>query len=462
MLSWRDGAPHIELMHRAPNGPVRSEDGSLRWPLERIIAEVEHGLRLCAAAAGGPVRSIAVDGWAVDYVRLDAKGNALAPPFCYRDPRTATAETSLHNRIRPERLRHITGLQLQPINTVYQLHADHLEGAHAVAPWLNLPEYLLSRWGGLRVAEYTNATHTGLVELDNRRWSFEILAAASIDRTTVPTLVPPGTMLGSMAGELARLPAFRATDLIAPACHDTASAIAAIPDTGDDWAYISSGTWSLVGTVLTRPCNHAAAQADGFTNLGGVGESICFHRGVNGLWLLKQCMIAWEAEGKAWQLADLLSATASSAMPSHLLDIDDPELMLPGDMPARINAQRMRQGLQPIDAAPANAPMMTSLVLHSLADRYRRIIERITADTGKRLRKIYVVGGGSRNELLNRLTEHATGLKVIRGSPEASTIGNFAVQLAALEGVPSDIETFREDIARWAGCLHDAAASPVL
>jgi rhamnulokinase len=242
-----------------------------------IEAGLDEGLRKCAAIATGGVRSIAVDGWAVDYVRLDANGKPLADPFCYRDERTIKAEHALHQKISPAKLRELTGIQVLRIDTLYQLYADVLEGLPG-GPWLNLPEYILSHWGGAAVAEYTNATHTHLVDISNRQWCREIFQLAQLDLAYAPKLVPPGTEIGRLRGPLAELPAFRDTVMIAPACHDTASAIAGIPATGNDWAYISSGTWSLVGTLLDQPQNGAAAAEENFTNLGAVGDGSVFTR----------------------------------------------------------------------------------------------------------------------------------------------------------------------------------------
>src|ERR1700721_3007690 len=260
----------------------------LRWDLGMIESGLEHGLRLCAEIAVEGVRSIAVDGWAVDYVRVDAEGRALADPFCYRDERTIKAERALHRNIGAERLRELTGVQLIRINTLYQLYADQLQGLPEGRQWLNLPEYILSRWGGARVAEITNATHTQMVELYQRQWCREIFTAAHLDLAAAPKLVPPGTEIGKLSGPLAQLPALRDTVLIAPACHDTASAIAGIPATGNDWAYISSGTWSLVGTLIEQPRNGAAAAAENFTNLGAVGDRFCFNKNDKGMWLIRK------------------------------------------------------------------------------------------------------------------------------------------------------------------------------
>ena len=453
LLRWAYGRPTITLAHRFANAP-REVEGALHWDLAMIEAGLDEGLRRCATVASEGIGSIAVDGWAVDYVRVGADGRALGDPFCYRDERTVRSELLLHEEIAPERLRELTGVQLLRINTLYQLYADALHHSFERQPWLNLPEYVLSRWGGARVAEYTNATHTQMVNLATRQWCVEIFGAAMLDRACAPEIVPPGTEVGRLRGPLAELPAFRDTVLIAPACHDTASAIAGIPAAGDDWAYISSGTWSLVGTVLDEPRNDAAAAAENFTNLGAVGGRICFHKNVNGMWLIRQCMDKWAAGGRDWTVSELVAAAEGVPEPQGLLEVDDPDLLLARKMPQRINAQLRRRGLAPLDESLENAPAFASLIFHSLAARYAEVLRRISFHSGKELRRLFVVGGASQNEFLNRLTGEATGLEVLRGSPESSTIGNFAVQLAVLGG-HRDVVTGADagEVSRWAGML---------
>ena len=467
LLRWHDARPSIELVHRFPNKP-RELDGGLRWDLNCIVSGVEEGMRKCAQIATEGVRSVAVDGWAVDYVRVNSAGEPLADPFCYRDPRTIKAERSAHRKCSLERMRELTGIQILPLNTVYQLHADALGGLSdsdsKVQQWLNLPEYLLSHWGGRRIAEYTNATHTQLVELYKKQWCREIFQCLQLDLANAPKLIPPGTPIGKLTGPLAELPAFRDTTLIAPACHDTASAIAGIPATGNDWAYISSGTWSLVGTLIEQPRNGPAAASENFTNLGAVGDRICFHKNVNGMWLIRQCCEEWRAQGKDWPIADLCAASENIACPEGLLDVDDPDLLLPERMPQRINAQRSKRGLVPLDESPANAPAFASLIFHSLAARYAKVLDRVAKITGKRLKRLFIVGGANQNAFLNRLTQEATGLEVFRGSAESSTVGNFAVQLATLEGSRDAVTgAYAEPVARWAGLFIEALnAAPML
>ena len=457
MLRWQNGQPVVELMYRFANG-ARHVDGHLRWDLPAILSGVDEGMRRVAAIATEGVASVAVDGWAVDYVRLSADGSPLEDPFCYRDERTVAAEIALHQEISAARMRSLTGVQLLRINTIYQQFADRQMQLPQGDIWLNLPEYLLHRWGGRAVAEYSNATHTQMVEFGRMHWCDEIFHAAGLSRSCAAPLVAPGTVLGLLTGALSELPAFKETRLIAPACHDTASAVAGIPAKGDDWAYISSGTWSLVGTSLDRPLNGDAVAQQNYTSLAGAGGRFCFHRNVNGMWLLRQCMEAWRDMGKPWEIAELISRAEAVAAPDKCLDVDDPELWLAGDMPGRINRQRRASGLAALDERAEAAPEMASLIFHSLAARYAEVLKQIEQHSGRTLRRLFIVGGGSQNLLLNRLTGEATGLTVLCGAPESSTIGNFAVQLATLEGRRNDQTGADADrVAAWAGLLTSVA-----
>lgn len=477
LLRWLPDGPHIQLVHRVPNAPVARE-GHLRWNLPMLCDAADEGLRLCAAIATEGIASIGITGWAVDYVRLKtysqlttgspARAIPITDPFCYRDPRTGPALEALHRRIAADQLYALTGIQVLPLNTLYQLYADTMAGIPSNLPWLNLPEYMLYRWGAQPVAEYTNATHTSMVALGKQQWSQEVFAAAGLDLSAAPKIVSPGSVIGRLQGPLAELEALRDTLLIAPACHDTASAIAGIHASGDDWAYISSGTWSLVGTLLDAPCAGPESARLNFTNEGGVGEKICFLRNVNALWLLNQCIETWQAEGQHWTAEQLVDAAAKLPAPQTLLDVDDAQLIAPERMPEAIAKQLENRGIsaKPFIASPT---AMTNLILHSLAARYAALLRQIESLTGKHFRRLYIVGGGSKNTLLNRLTQQATGLELICGAQESSTVGNFSIQLAALEKRHrSGTNEYREDVprhgvdhdavAQWAGLLPDPGA----
>lgn len=477
LLRWLPEGPRIQLVHRVANAPVES-GGQLRWNLSLLCSAADEGMRRCAAIATEGIAAVGVTGWAVDYVRLNgnfaaasqnsARLTPIADPFCYRDTRTGAALQALHAKIPASRLYALTGIQVLPLNTLYQLYADGTAGIPAHLPWLNLPEYLLYRWGAKPVAEYTNATHTSLVALGKQQWSQEIFNAAGLDISAAPKIISPGSIVGRLHGPLTEVPALRNTMLIAPACHDTASAIAGIHAQGGDWAYISSGTWSLVGTLLDQPCAGREAARMNFTNEGGVGGTICFLRNVNGLWLQDQCIEAWKAQGEHYTVEELIDAAATLPSPKALIDVDDPQLIAPGRMPERIAMQLESAG---ISANPflSSPPAMINLILYSLAARYAAILQHIEALTTKKLRRLYIVGGGSRNLVLNRFTEQATQLKLLRGAQESSTLGNMSIQLAALERLQMDpsgecgenVEqqgVDREAVASWAGTLADAQA----
>jgi rhamnulokinase len=448
LLEWRGATPHIELIHRFSNSPVTIGDG-LHWDLSRILSGIEDGLLRCAEKTSAPIAAIGVDGWAVDYVRLTENDLPIAQPFCYRDLRTEAIEMELERRSSREELFALCGVQPLRINTLHQLMADESAGVPSTARWVNLQEYVLARLGGRIVAEFTNATHTGLVDVAKRAWCPEVFELCGLNLEAAPQLVDTGTQVGTVQGSLRNLSAFKETQLIAPACHDTASAVAGIPMSGDDWAYISSGTWSLVGALIEKPIKSSAACAAGFTNLGAAGERICFHKNVNGMWLLKQTLNQLCPDENPWPMAELVAAAELVDKPEGLLEVDDPELWAAGDMASRINGQLQRHGQRPIEEHPASMPVFASLIFHSLAQRYAIVLSNVEELTGKRLRKLAVVGGGSLNQFLNRLTAETTGLQVCRGVAESSTAGNFAVQLASLEGASNSPDR----IAHWAGVL---------
>jgi rhamnulokinase len=431
LLRWTGDAPAIELVHRISNGPVHINN-SLRWPFEQILSSLEEGLRKAAAAAPEGIASIAVDGWAVDYVRLDPNGEPIANPFCYRDERTIATKEHADTLASADWIFQHAGAQPLRINTVYQLLADPAAGIDAHAPWVNLPEYVLYRLGGRRVAEYTNATHTGLVDIASGDWSHELLKLFEIPADYLPPIVPSGTVVGRLTGPLAELPAFRNTQLIVPACHDTASAIAGIPTALDGTAYICSGTWSLVGTLIRSPITSIEAMRAGFTNQGAAGGGFCFHTNVNGMWILKQCLESWKKVGRAWELRELIARAADCDCPG-IVPVDAAPLLLDGDMPELLNDELRKLGCDPIENCAGNEPKFARLIFESLASRYKATISSLEQMLGRPIRRIHILGGGSQNQLLTQLTAQHTGLPVETGNVESSTIGNFAVQMAVSE-----------------------------
>jgi rhamnulokinase len=452
LLRWRDGQPQISEVHRIPNGPVH-QGGSLHWPLKRILAGLEEGLRKAASIATEGIASIAVDGWAVDYVRLDEDGRPLDEPFCYRDERSIRSKERADAILPPEEAFRRSGAQPLRINTVYQLLADAPEVYSA--KWLCLPEYVLHWLGAVRVAEYTNATHTGLVDIATGTWAGDVFEKLGIPIESAPRIVAAGTRLGRVSGELARLPAFRDTELIAPACHDTASAIAGIPVDLDSTAYICSGTWSLVGTVVPRAITTPGALAARFTNQGAATGGFCFHTNVNGMWLLKQCMERWAAAGASWTIEKLVERAGEYKGFPGVINVDAEPLLLAGDMPARINDALAAASDARIADTPGNEPLFARVIFESLAARYAVALADLEHMLDRKLTRIHIIGGASRNRLLADLTSQKAGLTVDCGHPESSTIGNFAIQLAASEGLRQLIG--RESVRRWAERLCSSA-----
>lgn len=446
LLRWCEDVPSIESIHRIPNAPVQI-DGSLCWPIDTILAGLDEGLRKAAQAAPEGVASIAVDGWAVDYVRLDEEGKSIRPPFCYRDERTVAAKEVADRLVSPHSIFSQTGAQPLRINTVYQLLADKPAGIDVHAPWVCLPEFVLQWLGGRRVAEYTNATHTGLVDAGTRSWSKPILQALDIPEDSLPPIIQTGSVIGKLQGALAQLPAFTDTSLIVPACHDTASAIAAISTPLDQTAYISSGTWSLVGTLIDAPVTTQEAMDAGFTNQGAAGGGFCFHTNVNGMWILKQCLESWSREGRALELPALIAQAAAVESFPGIVPVDAASLLLVGRMPARINEQLRLAGSAEIADKAGNEPLFARVIFESLAHRYASALHSLEKVLGLSFKRIHILGGGSLNQLLTRLTAERTGLLIQTGHAESSTIGNFAIQLAssATRGRPPS----RDGIQHW-------------
>jgi rhamnulokinase len=450
LLRWEGGKPRIEVVHRIPNGPVH-RGTSLHWPLDTILAGLEDGLRKAAHIATEGIASIGVDSWGVDYVRLAADGRALREPFCYRDERTVATKNAADAIIAPFELYQRTGAFPMRLNTAYQLLADPAAGIDPHVPWIMMPEFILYSLGARRVSEYTHATHTGLVDLKTGDWSAEVFGLLDLPIDAAPPIVDAGTVVGRVKGPLAVLDAFRETELIVPACHDTASAIAGIPESLSSTAYISSGTWSLVGTLTTVPVTTRVAFDSGYTNLGAATGDLMFHNLINSMWVLKQCMDAWAADGRPWKIEDIVQQAGACKVSTGLLDMDAETLMLDTEMPQRINKELTRLGFDAIPDVAGNEPIFARVIFESLSMRYAAALASLEKMLGRRLTAIHMLGGANRNKLLVRLTEERTGLPVEIGETESSTIGSLAVQLASSEAGGKPIRP--EAVRQWAKTL---------
>ena len=449
LLRWKNGVPAIEIVHRIPNGPVH-RGASLHWPIATILAGLEEGLRKAAAIASEGIASVAVDSWGVDYVRLATDGSPLHEPFCYRDERTVATKEAADKVIPPFDLYQRTGAFPLRLNTVYQLLADPASAIAHGTPWVMMPEFILHHLGARRVSEFTHATHTGLVNLKTGNWDQEVFRRLDLSLEAAPPIVRAGTVVGQLRGPLAKLDAFRNTQLIVPACHDTASAIAGIPSSLESRAYISSGTWSLVGTLTSVPVTTHHAFDAGYTNLGAATGDLLFHSLINSMWVLKQCMDSWASQGRPWKIEALIEEAAERTT-TGLLDMDAETLMLDTEMPQRINSELERLGYDPIPDVPGNESAIARVIFESLAMRYAAALANLEKMLDRKLTGIHMIGGASRNKLLVRLTEERTGLPVEIGQAEGTTIGSFAVQLASSEAKGQPISA--EAIRHWAALL---------
>lgn len=443
---------------RFPNQPVRTVDG-LHWNMLELYRSVLAGLGQALRQEPG-VGSIGIDSWAVDYALLEGD-RMLGVPFHYRDERTSHGVDLVHAVAGFDELYAANGLQFLPFNTLYQLAAEREGGWLDRADTMLLVPDLLAFWlTGARRAERTNASTTGLLDARTGQWNTALAERLGIPPRLLPALVEPGARVGALlpavAAELGVAPA-SAPAVTAIGSHDTASAVVAVPATRPGFAYISSGTWSLVGLELEHPVVTEAARVANFTNEGGVDGRIRFLQNVSGLWLLSESVRQWEREsGESIDLAALLAAAAavptggrdaaSGAGSVPVFDAGDPAFIAPGDLPARIAAWFTERGLP----APAGRAQITRSILESLAEAYARSIRTAAELSGQEVNVVHIVGGGSQNALLCRLTADRTGLPVLAGPVEATALGNVLVQARAhgLVAPDASLESLRALVAR--------------
>lgn len=425
-----DGILDFEILHRFPNRAV-PVGRHLYWNILELWREIRIGLRL--AAQRGSVASIGVTTWGVDYALLDRDMVPVGMVHSYRDARTSGIYDAIGAVMPRAEIYRITGIQFLPINTLPQLVAAKRDAPSAfgrAAHLLMLPD-LLNFWlGGVIAGEHSNASTTQLYDPVRRGWSDDLLGTFGLNRAIFPDLVEPGTVLGPLLPEIARDTGLDGAMVVAPATHDTASAIAAIPadEDGTDWAYVSSGTWCLAGIEAPKPILTDAAFAANATNEQGVAGTTRLLKNTSGLFLLQECLRGWGDPPIETVLAE-----AADAVSGPVFDVADPVFAAQGaDMPERI-ASWYRERAMP---APEGRGAMTLTILHSLADAIARSLADIGRVAGRRPRRIHVVGGGSRIALFNRAIADATGAEVIAGPAEATTSGNLLLQAEALGVIP--------------------------
>ncbi len=441
-----DGALALEEVHRFPNDPVALPDG-LHWDILGLYGSIVDGLRKAGASAGD-LAGIAVDSWGVDYGLLDAGGSLVGIPFHYRDSRTDGVAARLEAAVSRERLYARTGTQFLAFNTLYQLAADATAGRLAGAATMALIPDLVGYWlTGVIEGEATNASTTGLFDPGRRAWDTELVEELGLPPAILGGVAEPGAALGPVRASVATEAGIPAGVLVSHAgSHDTASAVVAVPMADERAAYVACGTWGLVGLELEAPIRDEHSRAANFTNELGVDGRIRFLRNVMGLWLLQESIRTWERADRAAQLATLLAAAAERPAGGPTFDPNDPSLLPPGDMPARISALVVAAGAAPLDDPVA----VVRSILDSLATAFAEAVRDATRIAGREVDVVHVVGGGSQNALLCQLTADALGRPVVAGPVEATAIGNLLVQARAHGQLAGGLEDLRAVVRRSA------------
>lgn len=432
------GRLELEEMHRFGNGPVEVR-GALRWDFERLLSEIKTGIGRAAQSAEGNVAGIGVDTWGVDFGLLGADGELIEPPYHYRDSRTNGMMDTVFELMPKRQVYQHTGIQFMQLNSLYQLFATSvsdcgvLTRAKRLLFMADLFSYFLC---GRAFGEYTLASTSQMMDMGTGRWSEPIFETLGLPLGIMPQIVQPGTVIGKLTDEVAQEIGCGQVPVIAVGSHDTASAVLGVPAAGDRWAYLSSGTWSLMGVELPRAVVNDKTFEHEFTNEGGVQDTIRLLKNIMGLWLVQECKRQWQREGQDLSYGEL-AELASKARPffGHI-DCDCSDFLAPGDMPARINQHLSETGQAPT----TDRGQMVRMILESLALKYRRTLKAIEDITGDTVEVLHVVGGGIQNELLCQFTASALGRKVVTGPIEATASGNILMQAQATGQIASVAE----------------------
>jgi rhamnulokinase len=437
----RSGVLTVEEIHRFPNDPVQ-QGSSIRWDVAKLWLEIRKAI---GKIQNIELAGIGVDGWGVDYALLDTKGELIESPYHYRDRRTEGIMEDVFAKIPMEEIYESTGIQFMRINTLYQLCAarrDTPEVLEAARKLVMIPDLFHYWMTGNAVCEFTNATTTQLVNPHTRDWSTELMQHLDLPTSLPAAIVEPGSIIGKLLPEIAGSSSLAGTPVIAPASHDTGSAVAAI-SAGEGTAFLSSGTWSLLGMELRSPVIDSESLRLNFTNEGGVCGTTRLLKNVMGLWMLQCCRQYWIAQGHSYDYRELTHLGAEAKAFQHFVDPDDESFLRPTDMPLAID-DFCRKTHQP---APQNSGAYVRVIFESLAFKYRLVLKSLEQLSGQKIKQIRVIGGGSKNRLLNQMAADATGRTVISGPAEATALGNLAIQILAT-GEASSLEEVRAMIER--------------
>jgi rhamnulokinase len=440
--SLAGGRLSLDELHRFSNQPVQLPSG-LYWDAFRLFHEIVEGLSVAGKRQLAPA-GIGVDTWGVDFGLLGPGGGLVDCPRHYRDERTNGIPERLFTQVPRSEVFGYTGIQIMALNSLYQLYAMRLADAPAlsIAERLLFMPDLLSYWlTGVQRAEVTIASTSQFYNPKTRRFATELFERLGIPPKILPDLIEPGEKLGTLLPHLAQSTGLGPVPVYATAAHDTASAVAAVPGQGDDWCYISSGTWSLMGVELPHPVIDDRTFSLNFTNEAGFGGRTRLLKNIAGLWLLQECRRAWIAQGETFTYQELVAMAEESGPAAGLIDPDD--FLQPSDMPARIAEWCRSHAVPP----PATRGETCRLILESLAHRYHQVLQGLESIAGHKINTIHIVGGGSRNRLLNQLVASATGRKVVAGPVEATAAGNVLVQ-AIGAGEVASLDEAREVVRR--------------
>jgi rhamnulokinase len=432
MLGTLDGGKIVlEELHRFPNGPVKTS-GALHWNFDALLNELKTGLKK-AAARQLPIASISTDSWGVDYVLYDERGTVMSPVWCYRDSRTAFGVENAKSRTDWPTIYAETGIQFMALNTIYQLAAEPPERLARVKQLLLIGDAFNYFCSGVARNEVSLASTTQLYNPKTRTWSKKLLDALKLREDMFAPICASGTKLGPLKKNLATEVGLPQIEVIASCSHDTGAAVAAVPASGENWAYLSSGTWSLMGVEWLQPIITDQGRALGFTNEIGFGNSVRLLKNIVGLWIVQECRRQWTKEGKKYDFAALEQLAAAAPPFVSLINADDPRFLSPDNMPKKI-AEFCQETGQPV---PANHAAYMRCIYESLALFYRVVLRRIERLTGKKIGQLHIVGGGSKDATLNQFAANALKIPVIAGPTECTATGNMLVQAIALGHVPS-------------------------
>jgi rhamnulokinase len=457
--SFKDNIISLKEIRRFYNG-MTVIHGRYHWDIFRLFEEIKNGIKDAVTQNEIPV-SIGIDTWGVDYGLLDEAGHVLGLPYAYRDHRTDSAMDEVFRIIPKEHLYNLTGIQFLQFNTIFQLHAavrDRLPIMDIAKDLLFIPDLLNYLLGGVKKSEFSFATTSQLYNPRTKSWAPEIFEKIGVPMAIMQDIVAPGTIIGTLAEEIMKETGAPGINVASVASHDTGSAIAAIPAGDEDFAYISSGTWSLMGIESKTPIISPKSLAFNFTNEGGVGGTFRVLKNIMGLWLIQECKRSWADAGADFSYQALANMASSSKPFKTLIDPDHHSLLNPGNMPEALTSLVQNAKEPPM----GNPGEFSRCIFESLAFRYRQTVEELKQISDKDIRKVHIIGGGSQNELLCQFTANATGLPVIAGPAEGTALGNIMVQAMAQAkiGSLSEIrriirksfefkEYFPESISEW-------------